>query len=587
MDIEVKNTKPEVVLKGIAAAPGIAIGKAYLYVKKSPTVQEQSIRENEIESEITRLEHAIKRSEHELGKIIAFAENKLAKHQIEILEAQLLMLHDELLMSVIKNRVRLERKNADFIVSDEMGKYQQRMLLTDDEYMRERALDVEDVKNRIVRNLQAEQWTSKFEGPAIVVSGRLTPVDTIIFSRNEVLGYATDFGGSTSHSAILSRALKIPAVLGLHEASSRVATGDTVIIDGYSGLLIIHPTLERLEEYEAKKQSVLEFQRSLSELCNLPSETPDGRRVELSANAELEEELDFLITQGAAGIGLYRSESLFVAHGEFPDEEEQYLTYQAIVDKMYPRTVTIRTFDVGGDKVLMNSYRESNPFLGWRGIRISLDKPELFLCQLRAILRASARKTVKIMFPMVTVVREVRQAKQYLEQAKQQLRQKNIPIDENIKVGIMIEVPSAAVLAEELAKEVDFLSIGTNDLIQYLMAVDRGNDIVADLYQQFHPSVLRTVKHIIDAGHRQKVHVAMCGELAGDPLATPLLLGLELDEFSVIPSLLPEIKKIIRSIRFRDAKKIAAHVMTLTMEEEVREYLTRVMKERFPEIPLG
>ncbi len=498
-----------------------------------------------------------------------------------------MVLHDELLMNVITNRIRLERKNADFIVSDEMGKYQQRMLLTEDEYMRERALDVEDIKARIVRNLQEERWSSKFEGAAIVVSSRLTPADTIIFSRNEVSGYATDFGGATSHAAILSRALKIPAVVGLHEASSKVATGDLIIVDGYGGVLIVHPTPERLEEYQTKRQSVLEFQRSLSELRNLPSETPDGRRVELSANVEFEEELEFLIAQGAAGIGLFRTESLFVAHSEFPGEEAQFLAYHSIVEKMYPRTVTIRTFDVGGDKVLMNSYRENNPFLGWRGIRISLDKPEIFLNQLRAILRASAKRTVKIMFPMITVVREIRQAKQFLEQAKEQLRQKHIPFDENIKVGIMIEVPSAAVLAEDLAKEVDFISIGTNDLIQYLMAVDRGNDIVADLYQQFHPAVLRTVKHIIDGGHKQKVHVAMCGELAGDPLATSLLLGLELDEFSVIPSLLPEIKKIIRATKFKDAKRIAKDVMTFATEEEVREHLTRVMKERFPEIPLG
>jgi phosphotransferase system enzyme I (PtsI) len=577
----------EIILKGIAAAPGISIGKAYIYSKKSPTVHEQAVREDEIEAEITRLHQAVKRSEHELSKIMAFAENKLGKHQIEILEAQLLMLHDELLMNVITSRIRLERKNTEFIISDEMGKYQQRMIMTQDEYMSERAMDVEDVKNRIIRNLKAEQWTSRFEGQAIIVASRLTPADTIILSRNEVLGYATDFGGATSHAAILSRALKIPAVLGLREASSKVSAGDALIIDGYNGLLIINPSSEHLEHYEAKRKSLFEFQRSLDELRNLPSETLDGKQVELSANAELEEELDFLIAQGAAGIGLYRTESLFVAQGEFPDEEEQYCAYQAIVDKMYPRPVTIRTFDVGGDKVLMSSYRENNPFLGWRGIRMSLDKPDLFLSQLRAILRASSRKTVKVMFPMITTIQEVRQAKRHLEEAKDQLLQKNVPFDDNIKVGIMIEIPAAALLADDLAKEVDFLSIGTNDLIQYLMAVDRGNDIVADLYQQFHPSVLRTVKNIIDAGHRQNVHVAMCGELAGDPLATPLLLGLGLDEFSVIPSMLPEIKKIIRSFTYEDARQIAQDVVAFPTEEEVRQYLAKVMKEKLPDIPLG
>jgi phosphotransferase system enzyme I (PtsI) len=308
--------------------------------------------------------------------------------------------------------------------------------------------------------------------------------------------------------------------------------------------------------------------------------------VELSVNVEFEQELEFIKIQGSDGIGLYRSEYLLVGREVFPSEEEQYQQYRLLAETMYPKRVIIRTFDVGGDKVMLDPVKENNPFLGWRGIRVMLDKPDLFIEQLRAILRASTRKNVAMMFPMVSNIKEVRRAKKLLEEAKHQLRKENVSFDPRIKIGVMVEVPSAAVTAEDLAEEVSFLSIGTNDLIQYLLAVDRGNDIVSDLYQEFHPAVIRFLRRIIERGKRKDVWVGMCGEMAGDPLATILLLGLGLDEFSVVPNVLPEIKKIIRSVKYADARKIANKVLTMQTEDEVKDHLKSVMKKKFPDIPI-
>ncbi|MEK6571007.1 MAG: phosphoenolpyruvate--protein phosphotransferase, partial [Bacteroidota bacterium] len=363
--------------------------------------------------------------------------------------------------------------------------------------------------------------------------------------------------------------------------------GDQAVIDGYAGRFIINPSPESISEYEARRATFMAFEQKLAGLRELPCETLDGKRIDLSVNIEFEDELDFALVQGAEGVGLYRTERLLLTRDVIPSEEEQYEEYKRIAEKMYPHRVILRTFDFGGDKVLPQSLPEANPFLGWRGIRICLDEPQLFLEQLRAILRASVRKNVALMFPMIATVNEVRKAKEMVEEAKRDLRAKNIPFDDRIKIGVMIEVPSAAVMAEEIARESDFVSIGTNDLIQYLLAVDRTNSVVADLYQEFHPAVLRSLKHIIDSSHKSKVWVGMCGEMAGDPLAVILLVGLGLDEFSVVPAILPEIKKIIRAIKQREAKRIAEKALKFSTEEEVEQYLRQVIKEKFPEIPLG
>jgi phosphoenolpyruvate-protein phosphotransferase (PTS system enzyme I) len=579
--------KAETVLKGIPASPGIVIGAVFLFQKQAPVFEERSIHQDDVDRELGRLEQAIARSHKELRKILEFAEKKLGDDKVKIFEAQLMFLEDAVLFDAIYGRIKKELKNAEFVVNDEIGKYHRIMLASKDEYTLERAHDVEDVRNRVIRNLQEQRAISRLEGSSIIVSQNLTAVDTVILSRNDVLAYATDLGGITSHTALLSRALKIPAVVGLKSISHLVHDQEQIILDGYSGTVVLNPTETTIKKYEAKRERYHEFEAKLAGLRDLPAETLDHHKVELSANAEFEEELDFIKIQGSDGIGLYRSEYLIVGKEVFPSEEEQYAQYKLLAEAMYPKRVIIRTFDIGGDKLMAESIKENNPFLGWRGIRVMLDKPILFIEQLRAILRASTRKNVAVMFPMVSTLTEVREAKKYLDEAKHQLKKENVPYDARIKIGVMIEVPAAAVIAEDLAEEVDFLSIGTNDLIQYLLAVDRGNDVVAGLYQEFNPAVIRFLRRIIDRGKKKGVWVGMCGEMAGDPLATILLLGLGLDEFSVVPNMLPEIKKIIRSVKFIEAQKIAKYVLSLKTEDEIKSHLRSVMKKKFPDMPIG
>ncbi len=577
----------ELVLKGIPASPGIAIGPVLLFEKHKPVVTEKNIGPDEVETEIARLRQAVERSNRELSKIHEFAKQKLGEHQAKIFEAQLMILEDYVLFESIDKRVRSERKNVEFVVHDEIEKYHRVMAAATDEYTRDRALDVEDLRNRIIRNLQEEKLISRLEGSPVIVAQNLAAADALILSRNAVLGYLTEIGGVTSHMALLTRALKIPAVVGVRNVSTMVHNGDIIIIDGYGGSVIIAPGEDTIRRFEEKRDRYRDFEEKLHGLRDLPAETLDGHRVELSANIELMEELEFAKLQGADGVGLYRSEALLLGGEVFPSEDEQYKQYRFLADSMYPKNVIIRTFDIGGDKMMAQVPRENNPFLGWRGIRVMLDRPELFMEQLRAILRASVRKNVSILFPMISSIKEVRRAKLLLEDAKAGLKAEAISYDENIKVGVMIEVPAAAVITEDLAREVSFLSIGTNDLIQYLLAVDRGNDIVSPLYQEFHPAVVRFLRRIIERGKDNKVWVGMCGEMAGDPLATILLLGLGLDEFSVVPHVLPEIKKIIRSVKYRDAKKIAKEVLEMDTEDEIKKHLSTLVKEKLPDVLTG
>jgi phosphoenolpyruvate-protein phosphotransferase (PTS system enzyme I) len=576
----------EITLHGIAAAPGIVMGKVFVYTKHVPHIDEKAILAEDVEKEVERLQNAVIRSEKELQKILSFAEQKIGNSKAKIFEAQIMILSDNVLFDSIYKRIRKERKNAEFVVHGEITKYQQLMMNSSDEYMRERAHDVEDIKNRIIRNIQEQKLISRFEGGSIVVSQSLTPADTILFSRNEILGYATDMGGVTSHAALLSRSLKIPAVVGLKDVTSHVLSDASMILDGYSGVVIINPSEETIAQYKRRSREMAKFEHGLNDLRELPAQTTDGKLVELVSNIEFADEIRFTKTQGSHGIGLYRTEGLLMGRDTFPSEEEQYREYRSIAEKVFPNKVIMRTFDIGGDKIIAHSYEEENPFLGWRGIRVALDRPETFLAQMRAMLRASARKNIWVMFPMVSSLKEVRRAKALVVQAKDSLRAEKHAFDDAMKIGVMIEVPSAAVVTGDIAKEVDFLSIGTNDLIQYLLAVDRGNDIVSQLYQEFEPAVILTIRHIIKEAHKNKIPVSMCGEMAGDPVATLLLLGLGLDEFSVIPYVLPEIKKIIRSVPLREAQKIAVRAMKFSTVEEVKEFLVGHLKRVAPDIPL-
>jgi phosphotransferase system enzyme I (PtsI) len=572
-------------IEGIPASPGIAIGIALKYEKLKPKVVKKELKEEEVSGEIERFLMAIERSKSELRKILTLAVEKLGSKEAEIFEAQILMLDDKTIINKIIERIKWEKLNAEFIIQDEIEKYIKFMQDSGDDYLKERAHDLEDLKNRVIRNIQQQKWLSRFDTSRIVVAENLTPADTILFSRNQVLGYATDLGGMTSHTSILARALKIPAVVGLKEATKSIKTGDLVILDGYKGILIINPEQDVVEEYQNKIKRIAEFERKLEDFKFVPAVTIDGRKITILANIEFPEEVNEALESGAEGVGLFRTEYI-ISNGTIPEEDEQFEEYLKVAEKVYPYKVVIRTFDVGGDKIFRDYHREENPFLGWRGIRIGLDKPEILLSQLRAILRASVKKNVWVMFPMVSSIDEVREAKKYIDMAKAQLKEKNIPFDENIKVGVMIETPSSALMAKEIAREVDFFSIGTNDLVQYTLAVDRGNETVAKIFQEFHPAVLRLIQFVVESAQRAKIPVSVCGEMAADPFATVLLVGFGLNELSVAPKMIPEIKRIIKTIKFKDAKRISKRALVFKTQDEVKNFLMKELKGIIPEIEI-
>jgi len=560
----------ETIYKGIAASTGISIGKAYLYTRSNFDIDTQHLIENEIEKEVEEFERAIDLSKKELNKIRTLSYEKIGEKNSMIFDAQLEILSDEFFISRVKLKIEKEKRTASYVFDNEISKIGRALLESNDEYLRERFTDINDVKNRVIRNMKKEKLVSKVEEYSIIFGHELTPADTILFSKRKVKGYATDRGGTTSHAAIISRALRVPAVVGMKDISKTISSGDFIIIDGFNGQIIKNPTEKTLKIYKKKIDELREYEIKLNEVIDLPSETKDKKFIELTANIEFDEEIDFVVNTGHCNIGLYRTEHLFLEAGDFPSEERQVEEYSHVANVTYPNIVTIRTYDIGGDKLLPRSEKEDNPFLGWRGIRICLDRVDIFKEQLSALLRSSTKKNIKIMFPMISSVSEVRRAKEILCEVKQELDRNEISYDREIKVGIMIEVPSAYFLADELAKEVDFFSIGTNDLIQYILAVDRGNEFISGLYLEFHPAVLRAIKSITDAAHRNKIKISVCGEMASDPLATSVLVGFGIDELSVVPSIFPEIKQIIRKINFKEAKKLSDEILTLSTESEIK-----------------
>lgn len=564
-------------IPGIAAAPGIVIAKTYLFSKEPIEVSEGEFFEVEVAK--ANFDEALRKSKKELRKILSIAREKISGTRAAIFEAQMMILDDPVLISAIKNRIEKEKKLPEYIVNDEISKYQKMMILSNEPYMKERANDIEDIKNRIIRNLQKKRWQSKIPNDAIVVSDTLTPADTILLSRCNVKGFVTDHGGLTSHAAIISRSLNIPAVVGTHNASKLIKDGETVIIDGFHGYVFINPTEEQIKFYSLKQEKLIELQRGLEELRNLPAKTKDGKDIILKANVDVTGEVDLVITSGAKGIGLYRTEQVLEELGEFPNEDEQTTIYSRLASRIYPDYITIRAFDIGGDKFKFLEYREPNPFLGLRGIRILLENPTLFKTQIRAVLRASQHKNIQFMLPMITTLSEIKKSKEIIEECKKELKREKIPFDSKIKIGIMIEVPSAAVLSRSFAQEVDFLSIGTNDLIQFLMAVDRGNDLVSDLFQEFNPAVLRTIAHIVREAKKAQCEVSICGEMAADTLAMPLLVGFGLDSLSMSPATIPYAKRIIRSMNYHKARELAEECLELNSEKEVIERVEKFFKE--------
>jgi len=560
-------------ITGIAAAPGIVIGKAYIYFKEELEVSEQEI--TNTKQAFSDLEEAIARSKKELTKILNLARNIIGEKRAIIFEAQMMILDDPILLGTIKRRIEYEKMIPEFIVNDEITQYQKLMLKAHESYMSERAHDIEDIKNRIIRNLQNKRLKSKIPEDVIVVSETLSPSDTILFSKNKTIGFITDHGGLTSHAAIISRSLNIPAVVGTHNSTLNIKEGDELIIDGFHGCIFVNPTKKQINFFTKKILHLRKLQDSLKELKNKKAETTDGKPIELLANVDVTGELDIAKASGAQGIGLYRSEQIIAEMGDLATEEEQNTIYNKLSSSMYPQYVTIRALDIGGDKFNFSEISEANPFLGLRGIRLLLKNENLFKSQIRSVLRASKNKNVKFMLPMVSNLSEIRKSKNLIEECKNELKKNKEKFDHNIKIGIMVEVPSTALMAKEFADEVDFLSIGTNDLIQYLVAVDRGNDLVSDLYREFHPAVIKTLKLIIDGAKSSGKELSLCGEMAAETLAIPLLIGLGLESLSLSPSTIPYAKRIIRYVSFAKAKDLAEECLTLKTSKEIT---TRIEK---------
>ncbi len=564
-------------IKGIAASPGIVIGKAYVIDSEEMVIPQRVIKESAIPKEITRFQDALTETRAEIQSIRDKISKELGKEHGEIFNAHLMVLEDRSIIEEVMERIKKEKHNTEFIFSQVLRRYVQSFLKIDDEYLRERVSDINDVGRRVMRHLVGDQRASlsELKEKVIVVAYDLAPSDTAVMHRKNVIGFATDIGGRTSHTAIMAKSLEIPAVVGLEHATRYIKMGDTIVVDGIQGAVVINPGAEELQKYKKEIAKHAEFNRGLKRFKDLDCVTLDGRRLELAANIELPEETPAVLSHGADGIGLYRTEFLYMNRPDLPNEEEQYYAYKKVVTAMSPKPVILRTFDLGGDKFLshLEMPHEMNPFLGWRAIRFCLASPAIFKTQLRAILRASAHGKLRMMYPMISGVAEVKQANKLLEEAKSELRVKKIAFDEKMEVGAMIEIPSAALTCDIIAQEVDFFSIGTNDLIQYSLAVDRINERIAYLYEPSHPAVLRLLKTIIDAGHENGIWVGICGEMSGDPIFTPVLLGMGMDEISTSPVMVPEIKKIVRSISYTEAQEIAKYVLTLKSGQDVVNFL--------------
>ncbi|MDI3476668.1 MAG: phosphoenolpyruvate-protein phosphotransferase system enzyme [Thermoanaerobacterium sp.] len=570
-------------LKGVAASPGIAIGKVFLYTKKFAEINTRNIDESMVKDEIAKFENALKLTKEQIEKIKEKTEKEFGKDKAEIFEAHLMLANDPELYDSVINMIKTEHVTADNAVNNVIEQHASMMESLDDKYLKERAVDLRDVGSRIINNLLGivNVNLSELDEDVIIIAKDLTPSDTATMKKERVLGFATDVGGRTSHTAIMARSLEIPAVVGTGNITQNVAGGETAIVDGNEGIVIINPSDDILKEYEDKLNKYKIKIEKLKELKDLPAVTTDGKQSMLVANIGTPKDVDGALKNGAEGIGLFRTEFLYMNRNDFPSEEEQFEAYKYVAEKMNGKPVTIRTLDIGGDKKLpyLNMPDEMNPFLGYRAIRLCLDEQEMFKTQLRALLRASAYGNILIMYPMISSVVEVRKANAILNEVKEELDAKGIKYDKNIKVGIMVEIPSAAVTADILAKEVDFFSIGTNDLCQYTLAVDRMNERIKDYYKPFNPAILRLIKNVIDASHKEGIFTAMCGEMAGDPLTTVILLGLGLDEFSMSASSIPNIKNIIRNVSYEKAKEFTEMVLNMSTPDEIEDASRKILYE--------
>jgi phosphoenolpyruvate-protein phosphotransferase (PTS system enzyme I) len=574
------------VFKGIALSRGVAIGKAYLLDSSKFCILKHKLCPEEVDAEVKRFRQAIELSKQQMQEIKQRA-SKVADKYAVILDTYTLLLEDEVIVNDTIENIRGNGLNAEWALTETLSKFTKLFNNINDEYLKGKKDDLDLVVHGIIRNLigHSQEKLSEIDEPVILISHTLSPSDTIAMPKNLVLGMVTEVGGKTSHVAIFASALGIPLVGGIKELSARVNSGDRIIVDGIDGCIIVNPSDELLGHYQKKQGNYRHYEQTLLKNIHEPAQTLDAVPIKLMANIESPEEVKSLRKYGAEGVGLYRTEFLYMMAKTLPTENDLYDNFKSVAQEIAPNPVVIRTLDIGMDKHLadMEGERENNPALGLRGIRMSLSNPEIFMHQLKAILRASLYGNVKILFPMISSVDELIEAKELLEIAKHELKKKQIPFNEDIPVGAMVETPAAAICVDHLLKEADFISIGTNDLIQYLLAVDRTNENVARLYQPFHPSVLKTLKGIFDAAKDSGKEFSICGEMGGDPLATAVLLGLgNHSELSMEPHSIPKVKKIIRKIRLEEARQMADHVLSLTSTEEINRFILKEMQMRFP-----
>jgi phosphotransferase system enzyme I (PtsI) len=578
----------EVTLRGVGVAPGFARGIVFLHHPDDEEPPKRKLDESEMPAEIARFEAALIATRAQILEMQQRIAEAIGAKDASIFDAHLMVVEDHTLIDEVLRALQRERWNVEFTFSEVANRYAKTLSEIDDPYLRERAFDIYDVTRRVIRNLlgRSTRTLAHLDSPHVIVAHNLTPSDTAMLNRPMVLGIATDVGSRTSHTAIMARSLNIPAVVGLKDATTTLQNGDHVLLDGSKGLVIVNPADQSLWEYGELEVKLEEVEEQLTGLRDTDSVTADGKRIILSANIELPEDVPLVIAAGAQGIGLYRTEFFFLNKTELPDEENQYQAYRAVAEALLPQPVIIRTLDLGGDKFLSHSHlpTEINPFLGCRAIRFCLERPDVFKAQLRAILRASALGNVRMMYPLISGLSELRQANEVLESCRSELRTEGVPFNENLEVGIMIEVPSAVLVADALAKEVDFFSIGTNDLIQYTIAVDRVNERIAHLYEPTHPAILRLMQMAVTAAHTNDIWVGVCGEMAGEISLTPLLIGLGVDELSASAGLVPRVKKAVQTLDSKECATFLAEALELDSAAEILTRCESMARQHYPEL---
>jgi phosphotransferase system enzyme I (PtsI) len=574
-------------LRGLGVSPGIAIGEVRLTEKVVFTSRKETIPAQQVEEELVRLERAVKRTKDQLVRIKEEIRKKVGEEHAFIFEAHLLILKDQSLISKLEQIIKDENTRAEWAISQVNEKYKKIFESIEDEYLRQRKFDVADVLSKMYRNLAPVESGKKDDGKEkVLVAHELLPSEAALkLSKGNVLAVALDMGGQTSHTAILARSLNIPAVVGLRSISQRVRNGDILVVDGTDGEVLINPPLAIRKEFISKKKKYEDYRNELKKITKLESKTQDHVAFYPLANIELPEEVSQAFALGAEGIGLFRSEFIYLQSASLPTEETHYRIYSQIAKDSFPSLVYIRTVDIGGEKNMpqLKIAKEPNPALGLRAIRFSLSERELFRIQLKAILRASSRKNVKVLIPMITELEEIQEIKLLLEEVKDELRAKKIKFDEHIPLGVMIEVPAAAAITDLIIKEVDYVSIGTNDLIQYYLAVDRSNELVSYLFKPLHPSVLRLIRFVIETVQKEGKEVTVCGEMAAEPLSALVLLGLGLKKFSMNPIFIPKIKKTLRSVEYRNVRKIVQRALTHKTAQEIEEYIIEKILTKHPE----